>query len=114
MVVLSSCTFAGGLCGCGLWLALACATAVLQGKHLGNLTMAERLFARALDIDPASVEARQGYMHCHALLNKALLHDDADADLHRFVYNATNIAPPPSDDHQHESRLGHDVASAQS
>jgi hypothetical protein len=72
---------------------------VLQGKHLGNVSMAERLFARALDIDPSSCEARQGYMHCHALLNKALLHDDDDADLQRFVYNASNIAVavPPSD-----------------
>ena len=113
MVVRSSCNFAAALCGCRLWLALACAAAVLQGKHLGNLTMAERLFARALDIDAGSVEARQGYMHCHALLNKALLHDDTDADLHRFVYNATNIAPPPSDDHQHQSRIGHHVPSAQ-
>ena len=46
---------------------------VLEGKHFGNVTKAQRLFQRALDVDPSSEDAQLGFMQCKTLCGDALL-----------------------------------------
>jgi two-component SAPR family response regulator len=67
---------------------------VLEGKHFGNVTKAQRLFQRALDVDPSSEDAQLGFMQCKALGGDALVQDTEDLAFHRLIYNASNISPP--------------------
>lgn len=67
---------------------------VLEGKQFANVTKAQRLFERALDVDPDSRDAKEGYMHCKSILSGALIHDQDDANFDRFVYSASNTSPP--------------------
>lgn len=74
-------------------VAIMCA-GVLEGKQFANVTKAQRLFERALDVDADSRDAKEGYMHCKSILSGALIHDQDDANFDRFVYSASNTSPP--------------------
>ena len=60
---------------------------VLEGKHLGNVSKAARMFERVLDLEPRNADAQAGFMHCQAVLEGAVLHDTEDPSFERFVYN---------------------------
>jgi hypothetical protein len=68
------------------WLGYAACTAVLKERHA--------LFARALELDPASIEAREGMAHAEALLavGKLVLPNERAVSIEPLVVPAA--APP--------------------